>query len=170
MPQSNTNRQAEGQVRDKVQADTDERLARFQAMRRDERVRQARNKIKVQVDRGEKGDKKELRMGEDKSSPASAFHWGENLSIGLVLGMTLALVNDFSDLVTWQKTSLIAQTIDITTLVLLLFVLMFSSRAYFISIFIIIVAFLLELLPVSGVLPYWTIGMGLWYIANRNRR
>jgi len=165
----NDSDQVKSQVGAKVQSDTEERLARFQEMRRDERKNQAERKIKFQPVPAKRGEKKELSMGEAQGDSLGIFQSKENFSIVFALGMTIALVNDFFDLVTWQKISLISQTIDMTALILLLLVLMFASRAYFLTIFIVLFAFMLEILPVIGVLPWWTIGIAACYWANRSK-
>ena len=145
----------------KVQGDTDERLAKFQNMRR------SNAKVKVEST-SQKAEKKDF-SGDAQGPGFSGMGIGGSIGIVLVLGFTLAAINDFSDLVLWQKMFLISQTIDITTLILVLFMVMFGSRAYFASIFIVLFVFLLEILPVMGVLPLWTIGMAVWYLMNRKK-
>lgn len=155
MPENTINRN----VKLKVQSDTDEKLENFREMRRSQ-------KLKVQAEKG-KNQKKELVMGE--TSGSDIIESTGSLGIILGLGLTLSLINDFTDLVFWQKVSLVSQTLDITTLILILFMVMFASRAYFISIFLVLFIFLLEILPVIGVLPLWTIGTIAWYMANRKK-
>jgi len=159
----------ENRIKLEVQEDTEERMARFQQMRRNERIKREKKKVKFEIRPEKREEKKELRIGKTRTSLSDVFQPEENLGIVLVLGFTLALVNDFSDLVTWQSPSLIAQTLDMTLLILLLFILVFGSRAYFLSVVFIVTAFLLEALPISGVLPWWTIGMAVWYLADRKK-
>lgn len=147
----------------KVQSDTDERLAKFQNMRR------SNAKVKTEAASQGGSEKKELLGGETQGSDFNIIGVGGSTGIVLVLGFTLAIINDFSDLVLWQKMSLISQTIDLTTLIMVLFMVMFGSRAYFISVFIVLSVFLIEILPVIGVLPLWTIGIAVWYFANRKK-
>jgi len=160
MPQNNSNFPTK-KIGVKVQSDTDERLAQFQNMRRSN----AKVKVEAVPQRTEKKD----FSGATQGSGFTGMGMGGSIGIVMVLGLTMAVINDFSDLVLWQKMSLISQTIDITTLILVLFMVMFGSRAYFASIFIVLFVFLLEILPVMGVLPLWTIGMAVWYLANRKK-
>jgi hypothetical protein len=157
MPENNLQRQ----IKVKVQEDTDQRLASF---------REQRRKLKVQSESQKKAGRKELLGGEASNTGSSFMDSSANLSIVLALGLTLALINDFSDLVLWQKVSLISQTIDITTLILVLFMVIFASRAYFFSVFLILFIFLFEIMPVIGVLPLWTAGIAAWYFINRKSK
>jgi|GEM_PF-2276722 len=166
MAQNNPN-PPESQIKLKVQSGIEERAARFQKMRRNQKTRWGRRKIKLQIAPERGKEKKELKMGETREYSSDIFRSEENLGIVLILGFTLSLINDFSDLVTWRSAPLVAETLDITTLILLLFVLVFVSRAYFLSVAVVMVAFLSEALPVSGVLPWWTVGMAVWYWLNR---
>lgn len=147
-------------VRVKVQSDTDRQLAGMQRVQR---------KIRVQADEGQRAENKTLRADASPNQSFSVMGGDGALGIGLVLGMTLALINDFTDLVFWQKMSLVSQTLDITTLVMLLLMVMFTSRAYFFSVFLVLTVFILEILPVIGVLPLWTIGVAAWYFMNRRK-
>jgi hypothetical protein len=52
---------------------------------------------------------------------------------------------------------------------MLLLMVMFVSRAYFFSVFLVLVVFMLEIMPVLGVLPLWTIGVACWYFWNRQK-
>lgn len=151
------------QIRVKVQGDTDQKLENFQNMRRSNR------KIDTQASGGAKAENKELVLGEVQGGRPDIISSTGSLGIILALGLTLSIVNDFSDLVLWQKMLLISQTLDITTLILVLFMVMFASRAYFFSVFLILFVFLLEILPVLGVLPLWTIGITAWYLVNRKK-
>jgi hypothetical protein len=149
------------QVKVKVQSDTDRKMAGMQRVQR---------KIRVQAaSEGRQGENKALRAEGSPSQNLSIMGGNGSLGIGLALGMTLALVNDFSDLVFWQKMSLVSQTLDITTLIMLLLMVMFVSRAYFFSVFLVLVVFMLEIMPVLGVLPLWTIGVACWYFWNRQK-
>jgi hypothetical protein len=147
-------------VRVKVQSDTDKQLA---GMRRVQR------KIRVQGDGGQQRERGDLRGEATPGENLSGWGLSGALGIGLVLGMTLGLVNDFSDLVFWRKMSLVSQTLDITTLIMLLLMVMFTSRAYFFSVFLVLIVFMLEIMPVIGVLPLWTIGVAAWYFMNRKK-
>ena len=147
-------------IKEKVQSDTDRQIAGIQKVQRE---------ISVKADEGRRAEDKSLRAEASPSQNFSIMSGGGALGIGLVLGMTLALVNDFSDLVFWQKMSLISQTLDITTLIMLLLMVMFTSRAYFFSVFLIFTVFIIEILPVIGVLPLWTIGVAAWYFSNRQK-
>lgn len=158
MPENNLNTQ----IKVKVQEDTDKKVSKFKQARDLER------KIKVQED-SHQSFKKELNPGETSGQDTDIFGVSGSIGIVLALGLTLALINDFSDLVFWQKVSLVSQTLDITTLILVLFMVIFASRSYFTSVFVIIFVFLLEILPVIGVLPLWTIGMAIWYMSNRKK-
>jgi len=145
-----------------VQSDTDRRLTGMQGVQR---------KIKVQTEEGRRrAEQKTLRA--EAAPDKNLSIWGSGngaLGIGLVLGATLALINDFSDLVFWQKMSLVSQTLDITTLIMLIIMVMFLSRAYFFSVFLVLFVFILEIMPVIGVLPLWTFGVAAWYFANRQK-
>ncbi len=115
-------------------------------------------------------EKKELSRSEViTEKPKNDFNLfgSDNLLIFFFLGLTIAIINDFFDLVTWNQLSLIPQTLDITSLLLLLFLLIFSSRAVIFSVFLVFMVFILELLPVIGVFPWWTLGIVIWYLVAR---
>jgi len=149
-------------VKVKVQSDTDRRVAGMQGVHR---------KIRVETEEGRQraAKNKDLRAEATPSQSFSVLGGEGALGIGLVLGITLALINDFTDLVFWQKMSLVSQALDITTLIMLLLMVMFTSRAYFFSVFLVLSVFILEILPVIGVLPLWTFGVAAWYFANRQK-
>jgi len=150
----------DNQIKVKVQGDTDRQLTG---------VRKVQRKINVQAaDERQRAADKTLRADASPGQNLSLMGGGA-LGIGLVLGITLALINDFTDLVFWQKMSLVSQTLDITTLIMLLLMVMFVSRAYFFSVFLVLVVFILEIMPVLGVLPLWTVGVAAWYFTNRKK-
>ena len=170
MSPQNTSRQLGNQVEQKVQKDSKEDYARFEEMRRFERGGQIKRKVKYQILPGRRREKKELALAEAQDDFSGIFQSEENLSLVFVLGLTLSLINDFSDLVTWHNASLVGQTIDITALILLASMMTFVSRAYFFSVSIVLFAFLLEMMPVVGVLPWWSAGVLAWYFINRRRK
>jgi hypothetical protein len=152
----------------KIKADTEKQLNQFsEARRRDRASRTGKSRIEVQAG-AQKSLSKEIRLGEAIASQKDTF--GEatgGTAILLGLGLTLSLVNDFSDLATWQTMTLISQTIDIVALLLLLFVIGFTSRAYFVPIILFFLAFILEIMPVIGVVPWWTLAIIIWYGISR---
>jgi len=154
----------------KVEEDTEKKTAEFMQMRQRERSsRLAKAKVKIEVTAG-KSEKKELSLGEIFGSKAgSVFDSDGSNTILLGLGLTIGLVNDFSDLATWQSMNLMSSALDIVALFLLLFVLTFASRTYFIAVVIILLAFVLEILPVVGIVPWWTIGVITWYAMARRQ-
>lgn len=158
---TNSSNNVNRQIQVKAQSDTDQKLENFRKMRRADR------RLRVEGSEG-KNEKKEIVMGEAMGNSDVISSTG-SLGIVMALGLTLSLINDFSDLVFWQKISLVSQTLDITSLLLILFMVIFASRAYFFSVFLIIFVFLFEILPVIGVLPMWTIGTAAWYFVNRKK-
>lgn len=158
-------------VEAEIKSDTEEQVNQFYEARQAEIANRSR-KAKIQLqEESAKSNQKEIKISQAYSLKTESRESDDNdILILFGLGLTLSLVNDFSDLVTWQTASLVSQTIDIVALLLILFVLVFSSRTNFIAVFIIILAFVLEILPVSGVVPWWTMGMILWYIISRNSR
>jgi len=158
-------------VEDKIKSDTEKQTNQFYEARQRDRASRSR-KVKIQIEPGSsKSARKEIKISQAyylKAEPEEADSGDILILFGL--GLSLGLINDFSDLVTWQTASLVSQAIDIVALLLILFVLVFSSRTNFITVLIIILAFVLEILPVVGVVPWWTIGIILWYLASRNRQ
>ena len=157
-------------VGQKIQSDTEQQVNQFSEARRRDRVTRS-GKIKLQVQTGsQRSPIKEIRLGEAYSTKADQpDETTSSLLILLGLGLTLSLVNDFSDLVTWQSAILVGQAVDIVALLLLIFTTAFASKAHFISVFIIFFAFILEILPVIGVVPWWTMGIIALYIATKRK-
>lgn len=157
------------QAENKIQSDTEKETNRFYEARRAEIANHSR-KAKAQVEGGRsRSTQKEMRIGQSLYLKTEHQKTDDGILTLFGLGLTLALVNDFSDLVTWQALPLMSQALDLVALLLILFVLVFSSRTSFIAVFVMISAFVLEILPVSGVVPWWTVGIALWYLASRNK-
>jgi hypothetical protein len=140
----------------KIKSDTEEELNR-------ERMREIQAKYsRKRIAARER--KKELRRGEAARDNRAGDFFGEGTAyIFLALGLTISLVNDFFDLIMWNKVFLLAQTLDMVALFLLLFVLAFAQRSFMSLTAIVFVAFGLEILPVAGVAPWWTIAVVIWY-------
>lgn len=157
-------------IEQKIKTDSEKQLNQFAEARGRDRARRT-GKAKLEVRAGSpKSAKKEIRLGEAIASQKDTF--GEatgSTAILFGLGLTLSLVNDFSDLATWQTMTLVSQTLDIVALLMLLFVIGFTSRSYFVPIILFLVAFILEIMPVIGVVPWWTFAIIAWYFINRNK-
>ncbi|MFH1182643.1 MAG: hypothetical protein V1690_00065 [Candidatus Moraniibacteriota bacterium] len=155
-------------VEQKVKTDTEKQFNQFAETRRRDRAKQmGKSRLEIQA-AAKKSIKKEISLGRAIASKTETF--GEttgSTSILFGLGLTLSLVNDFSDLATWQTITLISQTLDLVALLLLLFVIGFTSRAYFVPIVLFFLAFILEIMPVIGVVPWWTLAIIIWYGLSR---
>lgn len=152
----------------KVKSDTEEQVNQFyEARRRDRSSHAGKSRLEVRADT-RKSAGKEIRLGESTTSQKETLGDATGTTTILFgLGMTLSLVNDFSDLATWQSLTLVSQTIDIVALLLLLFVIGFTSRSYYVPIILFFLAFILELMPVIGVVPWWTFAIIIWYGISR---
>lgn len=157
---------AENSLNNKVKSDTENQVNSFNETRRLDRINSSQRKVVSQVKRAGHSSRKDLRDTRVTDN-LSFLDYGDNQKIVFVLGLTLSLVNDFFDLVFWQNPLLLGQVFDITGLFLLLLLLVFWSRNQPITVFLIIFIFILEIVPVLGVIPFWTIGMALWYWGNR---
>ncbi len=136
----------------------------------------SRRKIQTEMDREVPTIRKTAVQGEgDKlknsndSLENSFFNSRENSLFVLILGLTLSIVNDFLDLVLWQKADLISATLDITLLFMFFLLLTLLGRSLLISIGIIFFCFILEIVPVLGVIPFWTIGILLWFFLSKKK-
>lgn len=117
-----------------------------------------------------KGDKKEIEHAEGlETFPKSLMGSKENLLFVFILGISLALINDFLDLVLWHMANLLGATLDITVLFLFILILSFFSGSLIISTFIVIISFILEIIPIIGVIPFWTIAIAVWYGVSRKK-
>ncbi|MBM3256353.1 MAG: hypothetical protein FJZ04_02705 [Candidatus Moranbacteria bacterium] len=115
--------------------------------------------------------KKELQVGEAPAGSHQGVFPGDGVFyVFLALGLTIGLVNDFFDLVMLNRFFLLAQTLDIVALFLLLFVLAFLFRSFAALTAIVLLAFVLEVLPVVGVVPWWTVAVIMWYIFSRGNK
>ena len=141
----------------KIRADTEER---FKKGSRQVKVESKADPQKIPLGHY----KRELRIGDvSQKRPANIFGGSSGLKIFLALGLTIGLVNDFFDLAIWNKISLVSQTLDITAMFLVLFILAFAGKRMAVAVTIVFGVFVLEMLPIIGVVPWWTIGVLAWY-------
>ena len=159
---------AENTLNDKVKDDTEDRINSFEEERRADRMRGAERKVNSEITKAQKSARKDLSNSQLSSAPATYLDYGGNQKMVFILGITLALVNDFFDLIFWNNPLLLGQVFDLTALFLLMLLLIFFSKSYPLTVFLIFIVFILEIVPVLGVLPFWTIGLGLWYWSNKN--
>lgn len=136
----------------------------------------SRRKIQMEMDREIPSERKTAIRGTgDKASKSntslenSFFNSRENLLFVLILGLSLSIVNDFFDLVLWQKADLISSALDITLLFMFFLLLTLLGRSLLLSVGIIFFCFILEIVPVIGVVPFWTIGILIWFSLSRKK-
>lgn len=139
-------------------------------------VERSRRKIQAELSREAPVDHKTTIHGSgDKTNKSnrslenSFFNSRENLLFVLILGLSLSVVNDFLDLVFWQKADLLAPTLDITLLFMFFLLLTLLGRSLLLSIGIIFFSFILEIMPVLGVVPFWTIGILMWFFLSKKK-
>ncbi len=156
-------------LNNKIEGETESRVNNFEESRRTDRLRSMERKVQTDIIRQTASKRKAISMGQslDKGLRSPSLDYDGNQKIVFILGLTLCLVNDFIDLVLWQNVFLLNQVLDLTALFLLLLLLTFFSKSYPLTVFLIITVFVLEIVPVLGVLPFWTIGIIFWYAINK---
>jgi ABC-type multidrug transport system permease subunit len=154
----------------KIQADTERQSKQFTETRnRDRAKRRVSRKMEVQA-AARQSHSKEIKLGETYAVSANDLTKTiGNHSILIGLGLTVSFINDFSDLATWQSMALISQSLDLVALLLLLFVVGFSSRTYFVAVLLFLIAFVLEILPVLGIFPWWIIAAAAFCVMERKK-
>lgn len=147
-----------------------------EAIQRRLAAERSRRKIQTEMDREAPSEHKTAIRGEgDKAAKSneslenSFFNSRENLLFVLILGLSLSVVNDFLDLVLWQKVDLISAALDITLLFMFFLLLTLLGRSLLLSIGIIFFCFILEIMPVIGVIPFWTIGILIWFFLSKRK-
>ena len=148
----------------KVRDDTMGRLDRWQNIRRSKTPAGAeKTKSEVSIKKGGRKHTKHADSFENIFESTKR----QGMLIALLLGLTVGLLNDIFDLVWWQNYPLISYTLDISSMILLIMVFTFLSNFSFINVLIIFSLFIIELMPVIGILPSWTLGILTIYAVSR---
>lgn len=137
-------------------------------------LEKSRRKIQSEMDREPDQEKQFFLFGQsdhktESKNDESLLGYKGNLTFVLILGLTLSTINDFVDLIFWQRMDLLAPALDITLLFMFFLLLALLGRSLMLAVGLIFFTFILEIVPILGVIPFWTICIIAWYVLSRRK-